>query len=217
MSKVGQLTELTKNNLEFYSDMFTDFSRHAVTGELNRKTNENAVKQSVKNLLLTNKYERLFNPEIGSNLERDNRMWLDSNSFVESAIDEFQEIWKKLNNRCVLHGDLWNENIIVNEEGRLAGLIDWEHSCVYDPHWEFRMIRRFIGWDGLEMLLYYYNRKSIFTLEFNIIKTLDKFWMCHQYIHRLKKSDSNAALFLEYIEKWPNCLYEISNNYIQRE
>ena len=156
-------------------------------------------------------------PEIGSNLERDNRMWLDSNSFVESAIDEFQEIWKKLNNRCVLHGDLWNENIIVNEEGRLAGLIDWEHSCVYDPHWEFRMIRRFIGWDGLEMLLYYYNRKSIFTLEFNIIKTLDKFWMCHQYIHRLKKSDSNAALFLEYIEKWPNCLYEISNNYIQRE
>ena len=71
-------------------------------------------------------------PEIGSNLERDNRMWLDSNSFVESAIDEFQEIWKKLNNRCVLHGDLWNENIIVNEEGRLAGLIDWEHSCVYD-------------------------------------------------------------------------------------
>ena len=156
-------------------------------------------------------------PEIGSNLERDNRMWLDSNSFVESAIDEFQEIWKKLNNRCVLHGDLWNENIIVNEEGRLAGLIDWEHSCVYDPHWEFRMIRRFIGWDGLEMLLYYYNRKSIFTLEFNIIKTLDKFWMCHQYIHRLKKSDTNAALFLEYIEKWPNCLYEISNNYIQRE
>ena len=156
-------------------------------------------------------------PEIGSNLERDNRMWLDSNSFVESAIDEFQEIWKKLNNRCFLHGDLWNENIIVNEEGRLAGLIDWEHSCVYDPHWEFRMIRRFIGWDGLEMLLYYYNRKSIFTLEFNIIKTLDKFWMCHQYIHRLKKSDSNAALFLEYIEKWPNCLYEISNNYIQRE
>ena len=156
-------------------------------------------------------------PEIGSNLERDNRMWLDSNSFVESAIDEFQEIWKKLNNRCVLHGDLWNENIIVNEEGRLAGLIDWEHSCVYDHHWELRMIRRFIGWDGLEMLLYYYNRKSIFTLEFNIIKTLDKFWMCHQYIHRLKKSDSNAALFLEYIEKWPNCLYEISNNYIQRE
>ena len=69
MSKVGQLTELTKNNLEFYSDMFTDFSRHAVTGELNRKTNENAVKQSVKNLLLTNKYERLFNPEIGSNLK----------------------------------------------------------------------------------------------------------------------------------------------------
>ena len=68
MSKVGSITEVTTKT-DFYSDLFTDFTRHANTGELNKKTNENAVKQSVRNLLLTNKYERLFHPEIGSNLK----------------------------------------------------------------------------------------------------------------------------------------------------
>ena len=68
MSKVGLTTEVTTTQ-NFYSDLFNDFSRHAQTGELNRKTNENAVKQSVRNLLLTNKGERLFQPTVGSNLK----------------------------------------------------------------------------------------------------------------------------------------------------
>ena len=77
---------------------------------------------------------------IGNNLYRDNRLWLNTDPFVTTAINEFMEIEDQLTNKCVLHGDLWNENIIVNEEGRLTGLIDWEHSCIFDPHWEFRMI-----------------------------------------------------------------------------
>ena len=44
MSKVGSITEVTTKT-DFYSDLFTDFTRHANTGELNKKTNENAVKQ----------------------------------------------------------------------------------------------------------------------------------------------------------------------------
>jgi len=68
MSKLATITEVT-TKVDFYSDMFTDFTRHVNTGELNKKTNENAVKQSVRNLLLTNKYERLFQPTVGSNLK----------------------------------------------------------------------------------------------------------------------------------------------------
>ena len=96
MSKVGQLTELTKNNLEFYSDMFTDFSRHAVTGELNRKTNENAVKQSVRNLLLTGRYERLFQPEVGSNLRQmlfENAtpaLYIQIKEYIEATIKNYE-------------------------------------------------------------------------------------------------------------------------------
>ena len=65
MSKLQTQTEVTKT-IEKFSDFFTDFSIHPTTGQLNRKTNENAIKQSVRNLLLTDKYERKFHPEIGS-------------------------------------------------------------------------------------------------------------------------------------------------------
>ena len=51
-----------------YSDFFTDFSVNSATGKLNTKTNELAVTQSVRNLLLTDHYERPFQPGIGSNL-----------------------------------------------------------------------------------------------------------------------------------------------------
>ena len=67
MSKLQTLTPNSIKNI-IYSDMLTDFSRHVTTGELNKKTNEEAVKQSVRNLLMTNHYERLFHPEIGSGL-----------------------------------------------------------------------------------------------------------------------------------------------------
>ena len=67
MSKTQTLTDLNISPV-VYSDFFTDFSRHINTGQLNTKTNELAVKQSIRNLLLTDHYERPFQPEIGSNL-----------------------------------------------------------------------------------------------------------------------------------------------------
>ena len=67
MSKTQTLTDLNISPV-VYSDFFTDFSRHINTGQLNKKTNELAVKQSIRNLLLTDHYERPFQPGIGSNL-----------------------------------------------------------------------------------------------------------------------------------------------------
>lgn len=43
-----------------------NFIAHPDTGDISKKFDENAIKQSVKNLILTNHYERLFHPEIGS-------------------------------------------------------------------------------------------------------------------------------------------------------
>ena len=68
MSKIQTLTDHSIKKV-IYSDFFTDFSRNSVTGQLNRKTNAEAVKQSIRNLLLTNRYERPFQPEIGSGLQ----------------------------------------------------------------------------------------------------------------------------------------------------
>ena len=67
MSKLQTVTEKTRA-IEKFSDIFTYFSIHPNPGQLNRKTNENAIQQYVSNLLLTDKYVRHFHPVIGSNL-----------------------------------------------------------------------------------------------------------------------------------------------------
>jgi phage baseplate assembly protein W len=51
---------------DLYSDFFDDLTPHPVTKDLMRVRNDQSVKQSVKNLVLTNIGERLFQPTIGS-------------------------------------------------------------------------------------------------------------------------------------------------------
>lgn len=59
-----------KKQDEFFSDFMVDLSVHPITNELNRNTNENAIKRSIRNILLTNHHERLFNPTFGGNLSK---------------------------------------------------------------------------------------------------------------------------------------------------
>jgi len=48
-----------------FSDFYTNFNVHPQNKRLVKYTNEESVKRSVKNLILTDKYERLFQPEVG--------------------------------------------------------------------------------------------------------------------------------------------------------
>ena len=45
-----------------YKDLDLDFVMHPSTGDISSKTDVEAVKRSVRNLVLTNKYERPFQP-----------------------------------------------------------------------------------------------------------------------------------------------------------
>jgi len=51
-----------------YSDISTSFAPHPVSGDLARVTDIEAIKRSVRSLILTDKYERLLDPMIGSNV-----------------------------------------------------------------------------------------------------------------------------------------------------
>jgi phage baseplate assembly protein W len=51
-----------------FSDLSTTFTAHPVTGNVGLVKNENAIKQSIKNIVLTNFYERPYNPTYGANL-----------------------------------------------------------------------------------------------------------------------------------------------------
>lgn len=50
-----------------YSDLDLDFLPHPTTKDVMKKTGIEAIKRSVRNLLLTNFYDRPFRPAIGSN------------------------------------------------------------------------------------------------------------------------------------------------------
>ena len=56
------------SNTRQFSDLDLNFTPHPVTGDVGFKKDENAVKQAVKNLVLTQNYERPFHSEIGSSL-----------------------------------------------------------------------------------------------------------------------------------------------------
>jgi len=60
----------TTNIVAAYSDLDLNFTIHPVRKDINRYTNESAVVNSIKNLILTNHYEKPFQPEIGSNVRR---------------------------------------------------------------------------------------------------------------------------------------------------
>lgn len=53
---------------EFFSDISLGFIAHPVTGAVTKKTNREAVKQSVRSLILTDFYERPFRSNIGCSL-----------------------------------------------------------------------------------------------------------------------------------------------------
>jgi phage baseplate assembly protein W len=51
-----------------YSDFSASFSRNVITSDVVRLADIDAVKRSVKNLIITDKYERLLNPTIGAGI-----------------------------------------------------------------------------------------------------------------------------------------------------
>ena len=53
-------------NAQQYRDLDLFFSRKAMSNDVNKVTDITAIKRSIRNLVLTNHYEKPFHPEIGS-------------------------------------------------------------------------------------------------------------------------------------------------------
>jgi phage baseplate assembly protein W len=52
-----------------YKDLDLAFTKHPVRGDINKHIDEIAVINSIKNLILTNHYEKPFHPEVGSGVK----------------------------------------------------------------------------------------------------------------------------------------------------
>ena len=59
-----------KTNSRRWSDLDLDFIAHPVTKDIITKTDVEAVKRSVRNLILTNRYERPFQPDLDGGVTR---------------------------------------------------------------------------------------------------------------------------------------------------
>ena len=60
----------SKRSTRQFKDIDLDFGRNTVTNDVNKLTDVEAVKRSVRNLVLTNHYERPFHPELGCGIRQ---------------------------------------------------------------------------------------------------------------------------------------------------
>ena len=61
-------TNTSKRSGQVYVDLNLDFQQNTATKDIQKITDVEAVKRSVRNLINTNHYEKPFRPEVGSNL-----------------------------------------------------------------------------------------------------------------------------------------------------
>ena len=62
----SQGTNSSERNVRQYSDLDLFFAKKATSKDISKVTDIQAVKRSIRNLVLTNHYEKPFHPEIGS-------------------------------------------------------------------------------------------------------------------------------------------------------
>jgi len=97
-----------------YSDFKTGFSVHPVKGDLTLNTNEDSVKRSIRNILLTNFYERPFQPLFGGNITS-----LLFENFTSSTLATTKQVVataiKNYEPRAILHDIVLSGNPDSNE------------------------------------------------------------------------------------------------------
>lgn len=78
----------TGKKATLYSDFLINLTPHPFTKDLARATNEEAVKRSIRNLILTNTFERPFKPKLGGNIYKFlfEPMTIETQKSIEEAI-----------------------------------------------------------------------------------------------------------------------------------
>jgi len=86
-----------------FKDIGLDFLPHPATGDIVKVTDDNAIQQSLRSLIMTKNYERPFHPEIGcqvNNLMFENLDFVTSNIIkrtISDTIDNFEPRVKVIN------------------------------------------------------------------------------------------------------------------------
>tara|TARA_R100000081_G_C4727929_1_gene121748 strand:+ start:50 stop:445 length:396 start_codon:yes stop_codon:yes gene_type:complete len=112
----------------FYKDVDTLFGNHPVTRKLNTLTNNAAVARAVKNLILTNKGERPYQPMLGSDVLA--QLFELNDGLVEGNLEEnIQEVIRNYEPRAELMTVFVNANedqhtVVVDVTFRVVNQVD---------------------------------------------------------------------------------------------
>jgi phage baseplate assembly protein W len=96
------MAKVNTNVARQYTDLDLNFNIHPVKKDINKSVDEMAVINSVKNLILTNHYERPFHPEIGSNIQK--LLFENMDKVTASAIErEIQQVISNFEPRVIVN------------------------------------------------------------------------------------------------------------------
>ena len=112
MARIDYYTQTTINP-EYFSDFLSSFDKSPLSNDLARLVDAGAVKQSVRNLILTNLGERLFQPNIGSTVYRS--LFEPFSGFTADDIKQAILNTLKQNERRVDPSNI-NVNVISNDD-----------------------------------------------------------------------------------------------------
>lgn len=85
-----------------YSDLDLNFTIHPIKKDINKHIDDMAVINSIKNLIMTNHYERLFQPDIGSNIRK--LLFEPLDNITAAAIErEIEQTLTNYENRMVIN------------------------------------------------------------------------------------------------------------------
>lgn len=118
----------TKIQKEFFSDFNNNFNKTPFGNQLGRLINEAAVEQSLRNLIKTNRGERLFQPNIGSDIYAT----LFENNLPEnlSTLELFIESTIKNNEPRVILNNVTVETDYIDEHSIIIKL---EYNLINNP------------------------------------------------------------------------------------
>lgn len=96
-----------------YSDVSIGFGYNPFTKDVNRLTDVDSVKRSVKSLVLTDKFERLLDPEIGGNLR--SLLFSPATPLTESIVEDYiTEVIENYEPRAILEQVVVQANYDTN-------------------------------------------------------------------------------------------------------
>ena len=121
VTRIDKITrkDKTSNEKPYYSDFYTNFNVHPQNKRLVKYTNENSVKRSVRNLILTEPGERLFQPDVGCKIRRllfeniSNSTTIQIKSAIEETITLYEKRARIITVDVVANEDLHNYDVYI--------------------------------------------------------------------------------------------------------